>query len=224
MIAAAGRIILRLKKTLMIKNKEAEYKSILSKYVPEPSVDPLFDLIKQKHIRLTIKNGRKTKLGDYRPPVRQSFHRISINKNLNAYAFLITLIHEMAHLDVWEKYGTKVRPHGFEWKKTFTELMNPFLNLNVFPENLEPLVISHLQKGYASTTSDLQLTRALLLYDADPAVLIQDLPETSLFSLDDGRTFRKKHRLRKRYLCYCLDNQKNYLFSPTARVTIQSKK
>lgn len=207
----------------MFKNKEAEYKRVLSKYVPAPSVDPLFNLIYQKHIRLTIKNGRKTKLGDYRPPGRQSFHRISVNKNLNPYAFLITLIHEMAHLEVWKKYGSKVRPHGSEWKNAFKELMNPFLRSEVFPENLAPLVVNHLQKGYASTTSDLSLTRALLNYDSKPAMLIQDIPETTLFSLDDGRTFRKKHRLRKRYVCYCLDNQKTYLFSPTARVTVQNK-
>jgi len=208
----------------MFKNKEANYKAILAKYMPAAAVDPIYSLITNYKVQLRIKKTRKTKLGDYRPPLNQSFHRISINNNLNPYAFVITLVHEIAHLEVWETYGKKVLPHGNEWKKSYTNLMEPFLNDNCFPADLNPVIIKHLSKGYASTSSDVYLTRALSKYDKEDTVLIEDIPEFTMFTLNDGRHFRKKHRLRKRYVCFCLNDKKTYLFSPAARVTVQTKK
>ena len=39
-------------------------------------------------------------------------HRISVNGNLNKYSFLITLIHELAHLLTFTQYKNRVDPHG----------------------------------------------------------------------------------------------------------------
>ncbi len=208
----------------MQKNKKADFKAILSKYIPLSAVDPILQLIHHRQIQLTIKQGRKTKLGDYRPGNKQSPHRISINKNINQYAFLITLVHEIAHLEVWKNFGRSARPHGQEWRAAFQKQMAPFLHSTVFPDELKPLIIKHLTKGYASTSSDIELTRALAHYDIEQKTLMEDVPETTLFSVDDGRLFRKKHKIRTRYVCYCFNDRKTYLFSPTARVNIQTKK
>lgn len=207
----------------MVKTKEANYKAILAKYIPAAAVDTIYSLINHYKVRLRIKKSRKTKFGDYRPPLNQSFHRISINNNLNPYAFVITLIHEMGHLEVWEKHGRKARPHGKEWKEAYNHLMKPLLNTGCFPADLEPVIIKHLSKGYASTSSDVHLSRALSKYDNENTVLIEDIPEFTMFTLTDGRQFQKKHKLRKRYVCLCLNDKKTYLFSPVARVTVQTK-
>ena len=82
--------------------------------------------------QLKIKKPRLTKLGDYRCPQNGKGHIISINNNLNPYAFLITLTHEIAHMMVWEKHQNKVLPHGSEWKEMFQKLMLNFLPL--FPK------------------------------------------------------------------------------------------
>lgn len=208
----------------MQKNPDHRYKEILSKYIPHHAVEYVYSMIKKYKITLTISKNRQTKQGDYRPPVRHTTHRISINNNLNRFAFLLTLIHEIAHLEVWEKHGSKVRPHGYEWQESFHKLMTPLMNENCFPKELLPSIKNHLNKGYASTLSDIELTRALMAYDESDAVLIEDIPDSTKFTLHDGRAFRKKSRLKKRYLCYCFNDKKDYLFSPAARVNLSTEK
>lgn len=208
----------------MQKQNAHRQKSILQKYIPEDAVDIVYGWITNHRLQLKITHARKSKQGDYRPPVHHPYHRISINNNLNQYAFLITLMHEMAHLEVWKRYKNSVRPHGKEWKKAFQELMKPFLSESVFPGELLPVIHHHLTKGYASTVSDIQLTRALLNYDGEGSMLVEDIPEMQIFSLHDGRLFRKKNRIRKRYLCYCFNDKKTYLFSPAARVKLHTGK
>ncbi|HAD34265.1 MAG TPA: hypothetical protein DCF44_07170 [Chitinophagaceae bacterium] len=44
---------------------------------------------------------------------------MSVNGNLNSYHFLITLLHEIAHMLVWEQFRNRVKPHGLEWKHVF---------------------------------------------------------------------------------------------------------
>lgn len=208
-----------------MRNQSAhKQKSILRRHIPEQAVEKVYGWITHHNLQLKITRERKSKQGDYRPPVNQPYHRISINKNLNPYAFLITLMHEIAHLEVWNCYKNNVRPHGKEWRKAFQELMKPFLSESVFPGELLPVIQYHLTKGYASTNSDIQMTRALLDYDGEGSMLVEDIPEMQIFSLHDGRLFRKKSRVRKRYLCYCFDDKKTYLFSPAARVKLHTSK
>ena len=65
-----------------------------------------------------ITKPRKSKLGDFRILINGR-GQISVNENLNRYAFLITITHELAHAFVWKRYKTRVMPHGKEWKSTF---------------------------------------------------------------------------------------------------------
>ncbi|MDZ7848645.1 MAG: hypothetical protein U5L96_18960 [Owenweeksia sp.] len=72
-------------------------------------------LLRSEPVMLKIVSPRKTKFGDYRfPQKRDPRHRISLNSNLNPFAFLITLIHEMAHLKAFKDYGHKIKAHGPE--------------------------------------------------------------------------------------------------------------
>src|SRR5690606_32853999 len=93
----------------------------LKNYIPEASFDLLMQYILHYKVKLTITRKRKTILGDYRHPHGNLGHRISINENLNRYAFLITLLHEMAHLLTYEKYGNRVKSHGKEWKTAYAD-------------------------------------------------------------------------------------------------------
>src|SRR5699024_9831990 len=106
-------------------------KEILSNYLPERAVAPAFALIKQHGIHLKIVRERHTRHGDYRNLNGQ--HLITVNANLNTYRFLITLIHEIAHLLAFEHFGNRIKPHGKEWKQTFQRLMLPFLKPDIFP-------------------------------------------------------------------------------------------
>ena len=112
-------------------------KQILTNYLPERSVDMVFTLITANQVHLKIVKERVTRHGDYkRKP--DGTHEITVNANLNKYRFLITLIHEIAHLVTFQKYGVKLKPHGKEWKFTFQRLMLPFIRPEIFPSTVLP--------------------------------------------------------------------------------------
>ncbi len=196
---------------------------ILKKYVPDKAVKDVAKLIHDHNIYITITKNRSSKLGDYRPPVRKPYHRITVNHNLNQYSFLITFIHEVAHLRVWEKYKNKVSsPHGIEWVTEYRNLMNEFLKKDVFPNDLKPEISKSLINGKASSTSDLNLFRALKKYDNKPErddiVDLETLPEGQLFITKNGGLFKKGGKRRVRYTCFNLNNKKWYLFHPLTPV------
>ena len=92
-------------------------------------------------------------------------HQITVNSSLNTYRFLITLIHEIAHLVAFEKYGRYIKPHGIEWKRTFQQLMLPYINPEVFPSKLLPVIAHHFKNPRASSDTDEKLAYALKQYD-----------------------------------------------------------
>src|SRR3954463_5857713 len=96
--------------------------NILAKYIPEPAVPLISDWIYHFNFKLKIKKSRQSKFGDYRPRPGLN-HLITINQDLNKYAFLMTLVHEIAHLLCYERHADRVRPHGEEWKECYRELM-----------------------------------------------------------------------------------------------------
>lgn len=195
-----------------------KYKDILANYLPGDSEDIIIEWIISYRIHLKITRHRTTKLGDYRPPVKNHGHRISVNHNLNQYAFLITLVHEIAHLIVWEKHKNKVKPHGREWKQHFYELMQPFLKGGIFPDEMKKPLENYLGNSKASSVSDLELTRILKTFDNNNTPVLENLPEGAVFKLPGGRSFRKMNKLRKRYRCICLENNRAYLINPLAEV------
>ena len=158
-------------------------------------------------------------MGDYRPPVNSGPHRITVNNDLNPYALLLTLVHEIAHLKVWIDHGRKVKPHGEEWKRQFGQLIHELVDAVDLPVDIREGFRTYSQRIAASGVSDHTLVRLFRKYDpARPGTLLEDLPPGAVFRTHNGRTFRKKEQLRKRYRCELLPSGKIYLFSPLAVV------
>src|SRR5258706_7581172 len=95
----------------------------LASYLPGNSFDQAASYIQHYKVHLTITRQRQSVLGDYRNAVHGKNHRITINGNLNKYAFLITLLHELAHLLAFEQYGNRIYAHGKEWKSIYSRLL-----------------------------------------------------------------------------------------------------
>ena len=203
----------------------------LHPFIPENSTGYILTWFQSYQVHFRISKSRTSKFGDYRSPEKNIPARISVNRNLNRFDFLITLVHEMAHHEVWTETNAPVpgfifprrkrrpRPHGKEWKTHYQRLMEPLMKESVFPAD----VLYHLEKYFenprSSSKSNEHLAMALQKYDLpDDSVFIESLPLKAVFTLPSGRKFRKEEKLRKRYRCVCLDNRKVYLFSPTARV------
>ncbi len=192
------------------------------KHLPAGSLEILADHLNGKKVLIRLAGQRFSKTGDYRPARNGRPATITVNSDLNAYSFLITLVHELAHHEVFSRYF-RPQPHGELWKSEFRRLMTPFLKSNIFPEDIRAPLHKHLQSARASVSADPALASALHLYDADPGVTTLNLvPQETLFRTPNGRTFRKGTLLRKRFRCKCLETGKFYLISGSASVQILS--
>ena len=194
----------------------------LDNFLPPNTFSPIASLLQQYKVHLTITRSRKTVLGDYRNAHQNRNHRISINGNLNQWSFIITLLHELAHLLTFEKYGNRVQAHGIEWKQQFSQLLAEFLAKKIFPTDVEEELNASLHNPGASTCAEDGLMRVLRKYDPakDGHQLIEEILPNQLFRLKDGKVFRKGERLRKRYKCEEVATGKWYLFSPVFEVEI----
>jgi len=203
----------------------------ISAFIPENSTAYILEWFQSHPVQLKISKARSSKFGDYRAPVKNFAARISVNRNLNRFDFLITLVHEMAHHEVWGEtsalkpgagnHGRKrrPRPHGKEWKIHYQKLMEPLMKEPVFPAEVVHHLVRYFENPRSSSKSNEHLVAALNKYDVqDDSVFIESLPFDAVFTLPAGKKFRKKEKLRKRYRCVCLDNRRIYLFSPMVRV------
>lgn len=192
----------------------------LAKYIPEHAVKPVFELIVLNGVHLKIVNERVTRHGDYRKGLNGK-HEITVNASLNKYKFMITLIHEIAHLVAFEKYGRNIKPHGTEWKYTFQRLMVPFIRPEIFPNHLLPLLARHFKNPSASSDTDATLSLALKQFDQqNDKNYIFEIPYGSVFRIHNGKIFKKGALRVKRYECLEVSSARTYLFNPNAEVEL----
>lgn len=187
----------------------------INNYLPGPSVPLVLKYLHQHKVHLTITRERKSVLGDYRHATTFKAHRISVNGNLNKYSFLITLIHELAHLLTFQQHRHRVEPHGKEWKNIYATLLTGFLEKDIFPSDILHTLNRSLHDLPASSCSDEKLMRVLKNYDADDngLVMVEQIDEGQIFDAGKGKMFRKGKKLRKRYQCEEIATGKLYLFS-----------
>jgi len=188
----------------------------VKKYLPLASHDLVSDFMTQNAFELHIKNIRKTKHGDFRT-ASNGIYKISINKDFNQYRFLITFIHEMAHLVTFKKFG-RVKPHGTTWKKTFKQLMLPYLNDEIFPSDVLSPLANYIINAKARTDADLKLSLALRRYDeVTDKKLIFELDLGTLFQ-HQNRVFKRGEKRKTRYVCTEVQTKRTYLFQQNAEV------
>lgn len=194
----------------------------LQSYLPAGSFEEVLHYLQHHKVHLTISRKRESILGDYRHAHSDKNHRISVNGNLNKYAFLITLLHELAHLFTYEKFGGRVMAHGREWKDEFGKILAKFLLQKIFPPDIEKALMNTLKNPAASSCGDEKLLRVLHNYDEKPAGvhLVEQVPAGVLFSIKGGRIFKKGEKIRKRFKCMEVKTGKFYLFSAVYEVQL----
>ena len=199
--------------------KESPLQS-LSTFLPNGSFEEVAAYLQTYKVHLTVTKERKNILGNYRNKIYDKNHRISINGNLNQFSFLITLLHELAHLLTHEKYRHGIQPHGSEWKQEYGKILLQFISKKIFPAEIEKILLQELRNPAASTCAEPNLTRALRQYDLKKAgyYLIEELPAGSFFRIRSGAVFKKGDRIRKRFKCEEVSTKKLYLFSPVYEV------
>ena len=194
-------------------------RTTLERHVPAAAVVYALRLWEENRFYFKVTRNRATKLGDYRQlrQGRQVIHTISVNGGMNRYQFLITYVHEVAHMHVALR-GRRVQPHGTEWKNTFRELMLPLLEEAVFPEPLLGVLARHMRNPKASSGADPALVRALNGEDPNQTLpLLEDLKVGEAFRFR-GRVFVKGALRRTRVLVTDPRTQRKYLIPKIAEV------
>lgn len=199
--------------------KVTKIATVLNKYLPEDTVNYVVTLFVDYPVSFKIVRPRKTKQGDFRAPVDGGQPQITINGNLNSFAFLVTTVHEFAHLKTWLEYKNKVKPHGEEWKRNFIQLMHPLIKMGILPKDIEQALLNSFMNMKASSCTDIQLQRILKKYDvfASREILLEKLPKYATFVLD-AKVFEKGELRRTRFLCTEINTGKQYLIYKLATV------
>jgi len=188
-------------------------------YIPPAAKDDLEFVINKHPFQLKIVEGRKTKRGDFRP--LKPLCIITINNNLSKEQFLITLVHEIAHLHTHINHP-KAKPHGKEWKLCFKQLMLCFLTTDVFDSELLSLLAKHFINPKATTDSDMQLSMLLQQKNNENTkqnCFIFDLEPHVLFEINH-RVFKLLQKRRTRYECLEIKTNKKFLIKGNASVKL----
>lgn len=200
-------------------NKE-QIRQSFRKYIPDEFCDYVIRLLFSEKVHFKVSKPRKTKLGDYRHPIgEKGVHRITVNGDLNKFAFLITTLHEFAHMRTYLKFGNQVKPHGEEWKREFSFLLNPLLSSDSIPESLKSVLSRSVNNIKASSCSDIHLLRELKKYDQkkEEITLLEQLSNNERFVLN-GKIFERGVLRRTRFLCKEVTSHRQYLIHRMAEV------
>ena len=184
-------------------------------YIPHQAFPIITKWINEININVQFVNSRKTKLGDYR--FRNNQHFITVNNNLNKYAALITLTHEIAHAFTFAEFGKTIKPHAIQWKENFKKLMLTFFDYNIFPDEVLSALSRYLINPSASTANDEFLSLILRKYDNKISLTISEINDGDLFIYSDKK-YIKHQKIRKRIKCLNIENNRIYLFNPITQI------
>jgi len=195
-----------------------EHLNLLNRFLPINTAHKVLVWLEQHQALLKITRVRRSKLGDYRPPLNGLPHRISVNGDLHPVEFQITLVHEMAHLLCWQKYGRHVKAHGPEWINEFRDLLPAICQPSEFAEEVTSALKVLFRPGTSYRTGNKKLKSALLKLTPKPqGKFVAEVGDGNFFYFGK-RKFRKLRKIRTRYECLCLNNNRLYSFSASARV------
>lgn len=191
---------------------QEKVQAILRTHVPESAQDYCLALWKHRPFELKLTKNRQTKVGDFTCRHNTGHVRITLNHDLNIYLFLITYVHEVAHHHTHLKHGSRVDPHGEEWKEMFQRLLIPLLQESVFPEEILHVLRLHMVNPKASSFADVDLTKVLRKFDpgTKDMMVLSDVPEGCIFEFQ-GRFFKRGKLKRTRVLCREVSSRKDYL-------------
>jgi SprT protein len=202
---------------LKIRMKNKKIDSFFDHFPPKVA-EYCFQLWHDYSFNFIVSKSRDSKLGDYRFSPAKG-HQVTVNHNLNPYAFLVTYIHEVAHLTTYLAHKNKVLPHGQEWKSQFYVLFEPILDEELLPAELVKVLSAYLKNPAASSTGYQPLVDILKTFDMEsPAgIPVHELAEGTAFQLKNLSFIKGKLR-RTRYICKEINSGRNYLIAKNAHV------
>ncbi len=195
----------------------------LRQFLPDGAFEPVVKLINEYRVHLTVTKARKSVLGDYRHPFMGANHKISVNGNLNPFEFLITLLHELAHLLCYEQHKNKVEAHGQEWKLIYGNLLMHFIQMDLFPSDIKKSLLKTIKNPAATANGETSLLLVLRKYNTQQKEgyqLVANVQEGALFEAMKGKVFKRGKKRRIRIECVELSTGHVYSFSALTEVKL----
>lgn len=200
-------------------NTATYWQRVLTDRIPDAAAEYVSQIMRKFELEFHLSPPRTSKLGHYRVAYNGNPQSISINRDLSPERFLLTLIHELAHLICHKEFGRRIKPHGQEWKRTFQTMMTPLLCEEVFSTNILPHIVRHLNSPKATSCVDKELHIVFERLEGKEYVTLDDLSMGVEFLLNTGRRFEKGEKKRTRHLCSEVPSGKKYLIHGSAPVT-----
>ncbi|MCU0339663.1 MAG: sprT domain-containing protein [Spirosomaceae bacterium] len=198
---------------------------ILQRHVPVAAFGYCQSLWDKYQFDFVVTRPRRSKFGDFRaqPPLRE---KITVNGNLNPYNFLITYLHEIAHLEVYRGYKRKQPAHGAAWKKHFQQLLVPVMNESTFPATVLQPLLNYARDPKYSTAADAALMTALRAFD--PA-FVSNNPQSDLVevsALAEGDVFKLNQKVfvrgtLRRTRVVCTEKRTQRLYTVAAHALVE---
>ena len=192
----------------------------LSKYLGEPRSRYILDYLREQGCAFHLTKPRVSKRGDFR--IKGNSLSISVNRDPNPYRFIITLVHELAHLKTYKEYGNKVSPPGAEWKRNHSALFRVLKLEPIFTKDAELKWVfdRETRRPKACSGVDVKLERVLSKYDPHTKeVFLADLAVGTVFNFR-AQVYRKLETRRTRVLCLHLANGQKYTINKASKVEI----
>jgi hypothetical protein len=196
----------------------------LRRRLPAATADYVAEVLRLHPCEVHVVPSRRSKLGDHRPPGRgRPRHRITLNDDLNPFALLTTLLHEVAHAAAWTRdrgRWRRQRPHGPEWQRQFAALVGPIVAADILPADVRDALAGAMREPAAASCSDRRLALALSRYDAPRPglVRVEELVPGAIFRTDCGTVFRAGPIVRTRRQCFECRTGQEYRVHGLARV------
>lgn len=196
---------------------QTTYKKTLARFVPPAALEYCYKLWLLYQFDLHISHRRETKLGDFTFKEGKRF-KITVNGDMNPSAFLVTYLHEVAHLVTFVEHQFKAAAHGTEWKDNFRKLAAPLMNEQVFP----PVVLNELRRYFknpsASSCSDMGLMKVMHSEQLKEGECLLSSVNPGEIIVFKNEQFRVIEHSRTRVKCLDLQTEKLYLIHKTVVV------
>jgi len=188
---------------------------LLESFLPLNTLPLIEQWVKDYPLRLVISKSRKSKYGDYRYLFDRKAHKITINHDLSAEMFLLTLTHEIAHMYVFKTYQRKALPHGKEWKETFKKLI--FQSIQFYSQPVQKELVKYAKNPSATLGAHPELIKKMIEKKHEQFCYLENLREGEWFVL--SKKILKKGKLRRtRFLCKEHRSGREYLVYKAAQV------
>lgn len=196
----------------------------LEPMLPQGTYRYVHPWLARRPVLVRIVKPRRTRYGDYRFTPRETIkHTITLNADLPPWHAFITLVHEIAHLEVAAEGNHRSLPHGRTWQKIYSWHLRQLLDWGVFPPELKPAIEQHLHSPSAASCTDQALFKALHYVSPHKSVsqgwvLLDTLPHGSRYQSRDGQVYILGKMVRTRFAATQEATGKPYRFSPVATV------